>query len=282
MIPRARPVSTPRHFRSLFLSDLHLGALACRPQAVLGFLENHDADHIYLVGDILDVWHPLRPVWSERHDAVVDLLRRRASAGASVHYLFGNHDGAMARPSEQARLGLDFLTVAPEVTHVGADGRRYLVLHGDVVDVRPLRWSVITRLGSRVDGLLRGIDGRLRALRGVAVKPESTFIDMLIGGVNRITYAGQAHERRLVALARASDHGGVICGHFHIPALHDDHGILYANCGDWVDSMTALAETADGSLQLLQYAARGSAATAARGAADPVGSEARSATERGR
>ena len=251
--------AAPRHHRSLFLSDLHLGALSCRPAAVLAFLRAHTADNIYLVGDILDIWHPLRPVWSERHDAVIDLLRERAAAGAKVHYLFGNHDAAIAHASEQARIGLEFLSVAAEVTHTGADGRRYLILHGDVVDARALRWSLLTRLGSRIDGLLRSTELRLRALRGITHEPESTVIDVLISWLNRLTYAGKAHERRLASLARATAHGGVICGHFHIPALHDDHGVIYANCGDWVDSMTALIETQDGTLQLLDAASYGAA-----------------------
>lgn len=245
------PAATAHHHRSLFLSDLHLGALAGRPDAILSFLLHTHADHIYLVGDILDLWHPFRPVWSDRHQAVLDILRARAAAGAKIHYLYGNHDKAIATPDEQRRLGLTFATVAAKVTHIGADGQRYLVLHGDVVDMRLLRWSVCTRLGSRIDGLMRGAERRLRALRSITQEPEKTVIDVLSAWLNGLIYAGQAHERRLVGLARASAHDGVICGHFHIPALHDTHGIVYANCGDWVDSRTALVETHGGSLQLL-------------------------------
>lgn len=246
-----RPSLSVRHYRSLFLSDLHLGALAGRADDVLAFLQRNTAQRIYLVGDILDIWHPFRPVWSDRHDEVIALLRQRAAEGAEIFYLPGNHDSAIADPQEQARLGLDFATVARQLTHLGADGRRYLVMHGDAVDMRVLRWSICTRIGSRLDGIMRGTEARLRALRGMTVQPETTFIDMAISWLNGQIYAGHAHERRLVALARESAHGGVICGHFHIPALHDDHGILYANCGDWVDSRTALVETEDGSLQLL-------------------------------
>lgn len=243
----------PSHqFRSLFVSDLHLGAAGCHVDAILAFLQSHSADRIYLVGDIFDLWHPLRPVWSDKHDEVVALLRQRAEAGAEVFYLVGNHDAIMLDDATRREVGLGFATVLTQLTHDAADGRRYLVLHGDAVDSRWLRWHICTRLGSRIDGQLRAFDARLRRLRGrVAPTEGRSAITILLGWVNGLIYAGQAHERRLVALARQSAHQGVVCGHFHIAALHEDHGIIYANCGDWVDSFTALAETDDGTLRLI-------------------------------
>ncbi|MDP4034155.1 MAG: UDP-2,3-diacylglucosamine diphosphatase [Pseudorhodobacter sp.] len=248
----AMPLPPSHRFRSLFLSDLHMGAVGCRIDAILAFLRCHSADHIYLVGDILDLWHPLRLVWSEKHEEIIALLRQRVKDGAEVFYLVGNHDAILLNDVARKEVGLDFVSVLTQLTHDAADGRRYLVLHGDAVDARWLRWHFCTRLGSRIDGQLRAFDAWLRRLRGRVVPEEGrSAIAIVLGWVNDLIYAGQAHEQRLVELARQSGHHGVICGHFHIATLHEDHGIIYANCGDWVDSFTALVETDAGTLRLI-------------------------------
>jgi UDP-2,3-diacylglucosamine pyrophosphatase LpxH len=126
-----------------------------------------------------------------------------------------------------------------------------LVLHGDIVDTRFVRSHLITRLGSRIDHGLRLLDRALsRQRRGAALEARST-IEGLLAGINVMLYRGRRHERRLVEIASQMGLDGVICGHFHIANLNQDHGLIYANCGDWLDSMTALAETQDGSLQML-------------------------------
>lgn len=238
---------TPR-YRTLFLSDLHLGALGCRADLVLAFLESNRADRYVLVGDILDLWHPLLPHWTARDQAVLEHLNRRQADGAELIYLRGNHDPAPESAPLARRIAA---TPRDEIVHEGADGRRYLVLHGDVIDGRLFRSHVMTRLGSRLDHFLRRFDRRLAELgRGSGPGP----IASLLAGLNALLYARRLHETRLVALARRRGLDGVICGHFHIAGLHGDHGLIYANCGDWIDNFTALAETADGTLQLLSGA----------------------------
>lgn len=238
----------PQDHRCLFLSDLHLGALGCRADLLLAFLRRHQARTYYLVGDVLDLWSPLLPFWSEGHQAVLDHLRARAEAGAELVYLPGNHDpDPGAAPSGKALPGL----AAGALVHQAADGRRYLVTHGDIIDSRLIRSHAMTRLGSRLDHGLRLADRRLRRM-GRAIRPDRrSLIEAAIAGLNALFYLGRGHERRLVALARAQGLDGVICGHFHLARLHDDHGATYANCGDWVDSFTALAEDFDGRLRLI-------------------------------
>ncbi len=244
--------SLPHRHKTLFLSDLHMGAIGCRIDAIDEFLRCHTADRIFLVGDILDLWHPLRRIWSDRHEDVMGLLRQRAKEGAEIFYLVGNHDAAVLNEGVRDDVGLDFATVLTEMTHDAADGRRYLVLHGDALDARWLRWHVCTRIGSRIDGRLRALDAALRRLRRRVVQNDGrSAMAVLLAWVSDLIYAGQTHEQRLVDLARQSGHDGVICGHFHKAALHADHGLLYANCGDWVDSFTALVETDTGALRLI-------------------------------
>jgi len=244
----SKPVSS-EHYRSLFLSDLHLGAHGCKAERIAGFLRQTTADTIYLVGDILDLWHPLRPHWGEAQDVVIGLLRSQAERGTRLVYLPGNHDAAMRVHHGTTLMQVE---IAPDIVHTAADGRRYLVLHGDVADSRLLRFHVMTRIGSRADGMLRALDAGLRRLRRRALGPdERTLIEMALGWVTKALGMGRTGERRLAALARARGLDGVICGHFHKPGLRDIDGVVYANCGDWVDSFCAVVETTSGDLRLV-------------------------------
>lgn len=239
-----------RRFRTLFVSDLHMGARGCRAEAFLDFLRSVEAETIYLVGDILDIWHPRRVHWGQTHDAIWAELVARHKAGTRVVYLPGNHDAAL-RTSGKDRFGV--FEMQDSLTHEGADGTRWLVLHGDQCDARIFRWHVMTRIGSRGDAALRALDHWLR--RQLRSSAEKGIFEWAISGVNALMLLGNGYEKRLAAMAIAGGHDGVICGHFHKPALHENNGIAYANCGDWVDSQTALAETFEGSMQMLEWSA---------------------------
>lgn len=242
----------PEFHRAIFLSDLHLGALGCRVEAILDFLNRNDAETIYLVGDIFDVWDPLIVHWSERHDQIVEIIRSRADHGAKLVYLVGNHDRAMVRVSPDALPAQIRLPVEPQaqVVHHAADGMRYLVLHGDVCDGRLLRSHICTRIGSRIDTVLRLSDRAIGAMRLRFSREARGPFELAMAALNSILYRSLRHERRLVALAGAAGCDGIICGHFHLAALHDDHRRRYANCGDWTDNCTAIIENWDGSLRL--------------------------------
>jgi UDP-2,3-diacylglucosamine pyrophosphatase LpxH len=257
-----------RH-RTLFLSDLHLGAIGSKPDHILGFLEENHADHYVLVGDILDLWQPLLPHWREGDQRVLNHLRDRQAKGATLRYLRGNHDPNPQDVAASKRLDL---AVEDALVHLSADGRRYLVLHGDCADGRAVRSHLMTRIGSRIDHILRRLDQGLSRLRRRSLPEARSTIEALLSWVNDAMYKSRGHERRLIDMARARGLDGVICGHFHIASLHEDHGLIYANCGDWVDSLTAIAESPDGGLQLLAWQAEGAVAardikTLAQGAA---------------
>lgn len=238
----------PRQHRALFLSDLHLGAMGCRADLILGFLRANTAPVIYLVGDILDIWHPLHLHWSATHDAILGLLSDRARTGTRLVYLIGNHDADLRRGRAPSPLQAE---LAERITHETASGQRLLVLHGDACDARILRWHLCTRIGSRLDAILRRTDRGLRRFGRTLAPQDRSLIETVLCWINAAMAMGHGHERRLVALARATGHDGVVCGHFHLADLHRRHGLTYANCGDWVDSFTALAEAYDGSLSIL-------------------------------
>jgi UDP-2,3-diacylglucosamine pyrophosphatase LpxH len=242
--------SFPRHppqGRTLFLSDLHLGALSSRADLVLRFLQSHVAKTYVLAGDILDLWHPLLPHWTAQDQAVINHLQARARDGARLIYVRGNHDPDPRLIPPHARLTAEY--VGSHI-HKAANGKNYLVLHGDEADSRLIRLHVMTRMGSLIDHGLRRCDQLLHRIS--RRQPQARgFAEGILAASNALRYHGRAHERHMVELARAKGLDGVICGHFHIATLHDHFGLTYANCGDWVDSMTALEDAGDGVLRQL-------------------------------
>jgi len=242
----AQDYPQPRE-RTLFLSDLHLGALSSRAGQALRFLRDNPAQSYVLVGDVLDLWQPMLPHWTPQDQAVIDHLRARARMGAKLIYVRGNHDPDPALIPEHAQLPALHVT---RHIHTGANGKRYLVIHGDEGDSRLIRLHLTTRLGSLIDHGLRRCERFLHRL--LRVQPQARgAVDTLILATNALRYRGRTHEQRMVHMARAEGLDGVICGHFHIAALHDHFGLTYANCGDWIDSMTALDDQGDGVLRRL-------------------------------
>ncbi|MFT3689986.1 UDP-2,3-diacylglucosamine diphosphatase [Paenirhodobacter sp.] len=235
-------------YRSLFVSDLHLGAWGSRAARFREFLRDTEAETIYLVGDIFDVWHNGRLHWSAVHDEIVEDLLARARSGVRVVYLPGNHDNAVRAIDSPQFSAFELCETA---VHTAADGTTYLVLHGDQCDARILRWHVMTRIGSRGNAILRAADQWLK--QRLHRTSERGLFELAILGVNALMLVGNRFEERLAALARAGGHDGVICGHYHKAALHLRDGIVYANCGDWVDNQTAIVERSDGTLQVLEW-----------------------------
>lgn len=256
-VPPLRPLvgEVPR-YRALFLSDLHLGSAGARPRELLRFLRGHHADTIYLVGDIFDIWHVRFIHWTNAHDALLSELARRAANGTRLVYLPGNHDSAMRNFVQMGGrfLKAGMVELTDTATHLAADGKRYLVLHGDQCDARMLKWHLATRLGSRAEARMHALERWLQGRSGS--QAGRGMLEAMRKTANSLVLAGNRFETRLVMMARAGGHDGVICGHSHRPAIRNHDGIAYVNCGDWVDSMTAVAEHADGRLEILQWQAK--------------------------
>ncbi len=232
-------------FATLFISDMHLGARSCRDEALLSFLQAHQADKIYLVGDIFDTWHGFSANWTDSHHAIIQLLMARAHSGVEIVYTPGNHD-AFFRKFIGARLGN--ITIADHVIHASGDGRRYLVIHGDSIDILSGRFPLFSRLAAKTEHVFRGLAGIARRLLRRFDLPIAARVDKLVAWVNDLIRARDNFQERLATLAKRHGTDGIICGHFHQPALHDDFGVTYANCGDWVENSSALIETHSGQL----------------------------------
>lgn len=250
-----QPVLHPaRHFPVLFLSDLHLGSRACRDDLLLSFLQTHTADVIYLVGDIIDTWLPLGAHWTAAQHQILAILFARARQGARLVFTPGNHDAFFRRFIGQSMLGVE---IHDRIVHKAADGRRYLVVHGDETDLFDARFPKLSRLSTRLDSAMRGLIGWINTRRQRRGLPKSDLAERVVKRFNDIIRACDAFEERLSDVARNHKADGIICGHFHKPALHAHHGVQYANCGDWVENATALVETTSGRLLLIDWAANG-------------------------
>jgi UDP-2,3-diacylglucosamine pyrophosphatase LpxH len=241
----------PQRYRTLFLSDIHLGAKACQAQALLDFLRDHDADTIFLVGDIIDGW-ALRKHWHwpQAHNDVVQKILRKARKGTRVIYLPGNHDEFL-----RDYFGTHFggIEVAAEAMHETADGRRFLVIHGDQFDfvIRHARW--LAYLGDwAYDAalLMNRWLGAIRRKLGLSYWSLSAWAKLKVkNAVNVIS----KFEDQLTAEAARRDADGVICGHIHHASHRQIGPMTYVNTGDWVESCTAAVEHFDGRIEILRH-----------------------------
>ncbi len=254
--------------RSLFLSDIHLGTRGCQAEALLDFLREHEAQHLYLVGDIIDFWAMGRGVhWTRAQNTVVQKVLRRARRGERVTLIPGNHDEALR---EHAGVHFGEIAVVAEAVHTTADGRRFLLVHGDEFDqvTRHHRWVAV--LGDIGYNLLVRLNATFSRLRRLLRRPGYwSLAGYAKGKVKRaVSFIGD-FEASVIHAVRERGLDGVICGHIHSAAIKEVDGLTYVNCGDWVDSCTAIVEHLDGRLELVAWR-RHSVASAATATASPT------------
>jgi len=241
--------------RAIFISDVHLGTRGCQADRLLDFLKNHEAEYLFLLGDIIDFWAMRRGVyWSAAQNTLIQKVLRRARHGEKVFMVPGNHDEAV-----RAHEGTDFggIAIVGEHVHTAADGRRYLLIHGDEFDqvTRHHRWVAL--LGDaaynalvRINGWLSWVRRRLNipgywSLAGYAKRKVKTAVNFIFDFEDSVIHA--VRERGL---------DGVICGHIHSAAIRAIGDLTYINCGDWVDSCSAIIEHLDGRMELVYHGAR--------------------------
>jgi UDP-2,3-diacylglucosamine pyrophosphatase LpxH len=254
------------NLRTVWISDIHLGTPGCQADALLDFLRHTDCDTLYLVGDIVDGWQLRRNwYWPQAHNDVLQKLLRKARKGTRVIYVPGNHD-------EFARsyLGHNFggIDVAEEWIHTTADGRRLWVTHGDFFDgvVQCAKWLAL--VGDWAYTLTLRLNVQFNRLRARLGLPYWSLSNYLKQRVKRAVSYISDFESALARQARIRGMDGVVCGHIHHAEMREIDGILYANDGDWVESLTALCEHADGRLEILDWSAEGAARVAAALSAD--------------
>ena len=253
--------------RSVWISDLHLGTPGCRADALLDFLKHVDCDHLFLVGDIIDGWQLRRSwYWPQAHNDVVQKLLRKARKGTRVVFIPGNHDEFARRYVEHHFGGIE---VAEDWIHVTADGRRLWVTHGDLFDgvIQCATW--LAHVGDTLYEFTLRLNRHLNSLRARLGLPYWSLSKYLKRKVKRaVSYVGD-FEGAVAREARRRGVDGVVCGHIHHAEMRMIDGVLYCNDGDWVESLTALVEHADGQLAVLDWSKRGP--THFTGTVDPSG-----------
>ncbi len=238
-------------FRTIWISDVHLGTRGCKADFLLDFLRHTESETLYLVGDIIDGWR-LRKAWfwPQAHNDVVQKLLRKARKGTKVVYLPGNHD-EFARPYSDSTFGE--IEVHEELVHTLKDGRRLLVLHGDAFDgvVRYAKW--VAHLGDTAYTIALSTNHWLNVIRRRLGYPYWSLSAFLKKRVKNAVQFMNRFETTMADEARRRHLDGVVCGHIHQAALKDCDGILYANDGDWVETCSALVEHHDGRLEILYW-----------------------------
>ena len=245
---------TPLRYRSIFISDVHLGFRGCRADFLLDFLRNTECEYLYLVGDIIDVWEMKnRLFWPQEHNNVVRTILGKAKHDTKVIYIPGNHDEVLR---DYAGMEFGNVTILKDAIHVTATGKRLLVLHGDEFDsvVRVSRW--LAMLGNRVYDWLLYLNRWVNVFRRKLGFPYWSLAAFLKHKVKNAVQFISDFEQAVARETERRGVDGVVCGHIHHAEITTHNGVLYCNDGDWVESCTALVERHDGTLELLNWTER--------------------------
>ncbi len=241
-----------RHYRTVWISDIHLGTRGCNAPLLIDFLDHVDCDTMYLVGDIIDGWRlKKRFYWPTAHNDVVWRIMKRAKRGTRVVYIPGNHDEMFRQ-----MVGMDFggVKIRKKAIHQTADGRRLLVIHGDEFDAVMLAHRWLAFVGDTAYTWLMRLNvvvNRVRTRLGMPYWSLSKVAKHKVK--NAVAFITQFEE---VVAREAGARGvdGVVCGHIHNAEMRDIGGVAYYNDGDWVEGCTALVEHHDGTMEILHWA----------------------------
>jgi UDP-2,3-diacylglucosamine pyrophosphatase LpxH len=243
-----------KSYRSIFISDVHLGSKDCKADELIDFLKNHTCQTLYLVGDIIDGWkmQQNRLRWKQSHTDVLRKILKFSKNGTRVVYIAGNHDEFL-RPFIHYANSFGMMEIHNQVEHIGVDGRRFLVVHGDLFDgiTRLAPW--LSFLGDKAYDTVLSLNSKFNWIRhrlGFGYWSLSKFLKRKVKKAVDFIFH---FEYNLAAYCKKRGFDGVICGHIHHPEIKIIDGITYMNDGDWVESLTALVENYDGQWEIIHW-----------------------------
>ena len=240
-------------YRTIWISDVHLGTPGCKAEHLVDFLKHSECETLYLVGDIVDGWKLQGSwYWPQEHTNVVRKVLTKAKRGTQVFYVTGNHDEFL-RKFVGFGLAIGNIRVVNEHVHVTADGQQLLVTHGDAFDVitRYHRWvALIGDTAYEATMQANYWFNQVRRLLGMRYWSLSAFAKKSVKNAVNIV---SEFEESVARECKRRGLDGVVCGHIHHAEMRDLFGVRYLNCGDWVESCTALAEDFNGRIHVIRW-----------------------------
>ena len=241
-------------YRSIFVSDVHLGTRDCKAEQLNNFLKHNSCDSLYLVGDIIDAWRIQQNKWrwKQSHTNVVRRVLGHAKRGTRVVYIAGNHDEFL-RPMIPYGFSFGHVEIHNQIEHIGADGKHYLVVHGDLFDgiTRLAPW--IAFLGDKAYDVILSLNSKFNWVRhrfGFGYFSLSQYLKTRVKKAVDFIFH---FEKNLAAYCKKRGFDGVICGHIHHAEIKYIDDVVYMNDGDWVESCTALVEHHDGRWEIITW-----------------------------
>jgi UDP-2,3-diacylglucosamine pyrophosphatase LpxH len=237
--------------RTIFISDMHLGTRSCRAELILSFLRKYDAETLYLIGDIIDGWRLKNSwYWPELHDEVLRVIMGKVTKGSRVVYIPGNHDDFLRLSGGKKPARVEMTDTA---IHTTADGKRFLVMHGDQLDevIRNIPW--LAHLGDLAYDLLTALNRAYNKVTGLFGLEYRSIAALVKASVKCIVNFIGKFEEALVTAGRDNNVDGVICGHIHHAVIRNIENMCYVNTGDWVENCTAIVENVSGTLELVHH-----------------------------
>jgi len=242
------------HYKTIFISDVHLGTKDCKAEALNNFLKNNTCETLYLVGDIIDAWKIQQNKWrwKQSHTNVVRRILGHAKRGTRVVYVAGNHDEFL-RPMIPYGFSFGLIEIKNQAEHIGVDGKHYLITHGDLFDgiTRLAPW--ISFLGDKAYDIILTLNNKYNWIRrrfGFGYFSLSQFLKHQVK--KAVDFIFQ-FEKNLAAYCKKRGYDGVICGHIHHAEIKMIDDVVYMNDGDWVESCTALVEHQDGTWKIVTW-----------------------------
>jgi UDP-2,3-diacylglucosamine pyrophosphatase LpxH len=242
------------HYRTIVISDIHLGSRGCQHELLNNFLKLNTCDHLILNGDIIDAWKIQQNKWhfTKGQSKILRRILKISLSKTNVVYVLGNHDDFF-RTLLPYKFEFGRIKICNEIGHLGKNGKKYLVTHGDLFDgvTRLHRW--LSFLGDKAyDAMLRlnQVWNFSRKLLGMRYWSLSNYLKKRVKQAVNFVYE---FEDNLAGYCKARGYDGVICGHIHTPEIRQIQGITYMNSGDWVESCTALVETIDGEWKIVHW-----------------------------
>lgn len=245
---------TSKTYCSIFISDVHLGTRDCKAEQLDNFLKHNTCETLYLVGDIIDGWRIQQNNWrwQQTHTNVVRRIMGHAKRGTRVVYVAGNHDEFL-RPLMSYGIGFGLIEIVNQCEHSGQDGKRYLVVHGDLFDGITTLAPWLSFLGDKAYDFVLNLNNKFNWIRRRMGFGYWSLSKYLKSRVKKAVDFMFEFENNLVGYCRKRGFDGVICGHIHHAEIKNVDGIAYMNDGDWVESMTALVEHHDGRWEIITW-----------------------------